>query len=60
VVSASRDRAVLRVVTDASGYDVVDRNGRLRARVPPRRSAPALLSLVRTPHGWRVRAVTAG
>jgi serine/threonine protein kinase len=59
VVVAGADEAVVRATTDASGYDVVDASGRLRYRVPPRRGSPALLHLVRTARGWRVRAVTA-
>jgi hypothetical protein len=59
VVAASPDRAVVRVTTEASGYDVVDERGLVRSRVPPSRGSPTLLHLVRTGQGWRVATVTA-
>jgi len=59
VLEASPGSAVVRATTDVSGYEVVDAAGRVRYRVQPRRGTPAVLHLVRTARGWRVRAVTA-
>jgi hypothetical protein len=59
VRSASRTGAIVRVTADTSAYDVVDRAGRVRSRVPPDPGARVLLHLVLTDQGWRVAAVTA-
>ena len=57
VVEAGSARLVVEVVTAATAYDVVDRDGARVAHVgaqPPRR---ARLTLVLTGQGWRVQAV---
>jgi hypothetical protein len=59
VRSVSRTAADVLVVADTSGYDVVDEEGRVRSRVPPRAGAPSLLHLARTARGWRVAWVRA-
>jgi hypothetical protein len=60
VLQAGEHRALVAVVTDTSGYDVVvDGSNRRVSRVAPVRGARSRLELARTGRGWRVRSVTA-
>jgi serine/threonine-protein kinase len=56
-VSVSADRAVVRARVGLTAYEVVDASGE-RARQPAVEGEVLDFSLVRTPQGWRIEAIS--
>jgi hypothetical protein len=57
VSSSTGTAATLRVTDRLASYDVVDSAGRVVQRTAPRADAAFVVTVVRTPQGWRLQQV---